>query len=66
MSDIRALAEDVDVEAIFLLSDALSKGFGIDKSESEAMDLLVLAAERGHLIAQSHLGFAYQSGDKYG
>lgn len=62
IDEIRALADDGDVEAIFLMGTAYDEALGVEKDFGEAMRWYRQAADVGHVLAAHNVGNMYRDG----
>lgn len=61
--DIRAMAEQGDAKAQFILGDMYEHGHGVSQSFAEALTWYQASAKQGFVAAQSTLGYLYQYGE---
>lgn len=62
IADVRRLAADGVLEAVFLLGTAHDEGLGEPENPAEALTWFRRAADRGHVLAQHNVGNAYAAG----
>ena len=62
LREFRVLAEQGDAEAQYLLGGMYDEGYGVNKSDKEALKWWLMAAEQGHAQAQNNLGTGYFDG----
>ena len=60
--DIKALAEQGDLEKQYKLHDLYIRGIGVDKDLKKGKSWLIKSAENGYIRAQVTLAFCYQDG----
>lgn len=62
IADVRRMAGDGVLEAVFLMGTAHDEGLGVAEDPAVAADWFQRAADRGHVLAQHNLGNAYAAG----
>jgi TPR repeat protein len=62
IDDIQALADDGDVEAVFLMGTAYDEALGVENDYREAMRWYRRAADVGHVLAAHNVGNMYRDG----
>ncbi|MEM7417040.1 MAG: tetratricopeptide repeat protein [Gemmatimonadota bacterium] len=62
IDEIRGLAAEGDVEAIFLMGTAYDEGLGVDIDHVEALRWYSEAAEHDHVLAVHNIGNMYRDG----
>ena len=59
---VRALADEGDVEAVFLMGTAYDEALGVEQDYAEAMRWYRRAADVGHVLAAHNVGNMYRDG----
>lgn len=62
ISDLRMLSEKGDAKAQYLLALKYANGAGLEKNQTEAVELYLKAAKQGNASAQLALGMCYENG----